>query len=99
MVNYTQVIKKRLYNYIRDEVIKMLEDVKDEIIKDYNLFLEEEHLENNQDSIDAYITCQYYDIADALEELQEYYPIMQDLTYEHQIKFIENKIESIIKGE
>lgn len=77
----------------------MLEDVKDEIIKDYMLYLEEEKLENNQTSIDKYITCQYYDIAECLDVLQEYYPIMQDLTYEHQIKFIENKIESIIKGE
>ena len=76
----------------------MLEDVIDDIIADYKLYLEEEHLENNQTSIDKYITCQYYDIADCLDVLQGYYKEMQDMEYLEQIKFIENKIEKIIKG-
>lgn len=76
----------------------MLEDVIEEIKQDYSLYLQEEHLEDNDESLDKYITCQYYDIADSLDVLQEYYKEMQGMEYIEQITFIENKIENIIRG-
>ena len=77
--------------------IDIINYVKDEIMKDFKDFLNYEKLEANEKSIELYITAQYYDLVDNLYTYYEYYPEMEHMTFENQVKFIEDKWEKILK--
>lgn len=73
--------------------------IEDYVIRDYELFLEENGLENTSKNVDLYIAGIHYDIFDDLELERENFRVPKELTGYTVKEYIEEKIKQILLKE
>ena len=74
----------------------MNEELKRDIIKSYNEYLDGELLEDSKENIELYISTLWYDLMDDIELNREMFGINKDIDDYDAAKMIENIIKEIL---